>query len=90
MAIPFLTEHFANWSRKSSCTGSQRCRAVLGKALEAKGSRKAFCVPLGWQSKKLSHPGSPVFGEGEKTQRALNPCSRRKPRTRPEDDGGGG
>lgn len=42
MVIPFLTEHFANWSRKSSCAGSQRYRAVLGIVVEAREAERLF------------------------------------------------
>lgn len=42
VVIPFLTEHFANWSRKSSCAGSQRYRAVLGIVLEAREAERLF------------------------------------------------
>lgn len=66
VVIPFHTEHFANWSRKSSCAGSQHYRAVLGIALEAREAERLFV--FFWVGSQRSCPilGGPVFGEGER------------------------
>lgn len=63
MAIAFLAEYSANWSRKSSLEGSQRCRAVLGIALEVREVERLFA--FSWPSSQRSYPilGTPCLAK---------------------------